>query len=285
MTLLYANNAAGTLAAGISSAATSLALNAGQAGLFPAPVAPDSFYATITDAATRTIIEIVLVTQVAGNVFTIQRGQDGTSARAWSAGDIVSQRTVAAELRQFNGVVPIGGIILWSGAANNIPENWALCNGSNGTPNLEDKFVVGAGNSYTVGATGGATTATLSVANLPPHNHGITDTGHSHGVSQSAHSHGLNDPGHSHYTAINNAANGFGGASGPTVTTLSGTGVAGSATPPTSVSGTGMSVQGANANVSINAAGTGITIQNTGSGTAFSTLPPYYALCYIMRVA
>ncbi|MBG0871883.1 hypothetical protein H0X91_18095 [Burkholderia sp. 9777_1386] len=276
MTLLYANNAAGTLAAGISSTAASLALNAGQAGLFPAPVAPDSFYATLTDAATRTIIEIVLVTQVAGNVFTIQRAQDGTSARAWSAGDIVSQRTIAAELRQFNGIVPIGGIILWSGAANNVPENWALCNGSNGTPNLEDKFVVGAGNAYAVGATGGATTATLTTANLPPHNHAVTDTGHSHGVTQSPHSHGINDPGHSHSYQVNGAAGSSAGYqlnnSGPTAQT-------------TGVSATGITIQAQNANVSVNAATTGITTQNTGSGTAFSTLPPYYALCYIMRVA
>lgn len=282
MTLLYANNAAGTLAAGISSTATSLALNAGQAGLFPAPVAPDAFYATITDSATRTIIEIVLVTQVAGNVFTIQRGQDGTSARAWSAGDIVSQRTIAAELRQFNGIVPVGGIILWSGAANNIPENWALCNGANGTPNLEDKFVVGAGNSYAVGATGGATTATLSVSNLPPHNHGVTDTGHSHGISQSPHTHGVSDPGHNHQPSggglftVQTGGGSNGLASGGQGYAFPGT---------TSVGGTGISIQGANANISVNASTTGITTQNTGSGTAFSTLPPYYALCYIMRVA
>ncbi|KVH29603.1 hypothetical protein [Burkholderia cepacia] len=276
MTLLYANNAAGTLAAGISSTATSLALNAGQAGLFPAPIAPDAFYATITDAATRTIIEIVLVTQVAGNVFTIQRGQDGTSPRAWSAGDIVSQRTIAAELRQFNGIVPIGGIILWSGAASNIPENWALCNGSNGTPNLEDKFVVGAGGSYAVGATGGATSATLSVANLPPHNHGVTDTGHSHGVSQTPHGHGVNDAGHSHSYAVNG---GSGSSAGYQLNNSAPVGQT------TGTSTTGISIQTSNANVSVNAATTGITTQNTGSGTAFPTLPPYYALCYIMRVA
>ncbi|MBL7154234.1 MAG: tail fiber protein [Phycisphaerae bacterium] len=46
------------------------------------------------------------------------------------------------------GVVPIGGIIMWSGAADNIPNGWALCNGEGGTPNLTDRFIVGAGNSY-----------------------------------------------------------------------------------------------------------------------------------------
>ena len=57
--------------------------------------------------------------------------------------------------------VPVGGIIMWSGATNNIPTGWALCDGNNGTPNLQDKFIVGAGSSYAVDATGGSADATL----------------------------------------------------------------------------------------------------------------------------
>lgn len=57
--------------------------------------------------------------------------------------------------------VPVGGIIMWSGATNNIPSGWALCDGNNGTPNLQDKFIVGAGSSYAVAATGGSKDATL----------------------------------------------------------------------------------------------------------------------------
>ena len=41
------------------------------------------------------------------------------------------------------GYIPIGGIIMWSGSIANIPTGWALCNGSNGTPNLTNKFVYG----------------------------------------------------------------------------------------------------------------------------------------------
>lgn len=52
-----------------------------------------------------------------------------------------------------NGTIPVGGIILWSGSIASIPTGWALCNGSNGTPNLTDKFIIGAGNSYNVGNT------------------------------------------------------------------------------------------------------------------------------------
>ena len=57
--------------------------------------------------------------------------------------------------------VPVGGIIMWSGATNAIPSGWALCDGNNGTPNLQDKFIVGAGSSYAVDATGGSADATL----------------------------------------------------------------------------------------------------------------------------
>jgi len=52
-------------------------------------------------------------------------------------------------------MVPIGGIIAWSGAIAAIPSNYALCDGNNGTPNLRDRFVIGAGTTYAVGATGG----------------------------------------------------------------------------------------------------------------------------------
>ncbi|HOF88945.1 MAG TPA: hypothetical protein PLZ36_12720, partial [Armatimonadota bacterium] len=69
------------------------------------------------------------------------------------------------------GNVPVGGIIAWSGSIASIPENWALCDGTGGTPDLRDRFVVGAGNGYAVGATGGAATHTLSVAEMPAHTH------------------------------------------------------------------------------------------------------------------
>ena len=60
------------------------------------------------------------------------------------------------------GNVAVGSIMIWSGATNNIPTGWQLCDGTNGSPDLRDKFVVGAGNSYAVDATGGSTTSTGS---------------------------------------------------------------------------------------------------------------------------
>ena len=52
--------------------------------------------------------------------------------------------------------VPTGMIMMWSGASNAIPSGYVLCDGTNSTPDLRDRFVVGAGSSYAVGATGGA---------------------------------------------------------------------------------------------------------------------------------
>ena len=58
-----------------------------------------------------------------------------------------------------SAAIPTGGIIIWSGSTGSIPSGWLLCDGTNGTPDLRDRFIVGAGNSYAVNATGGSTDA------------------------------------------------------------------------------------------------------------------------------
>jgi hypothetical protein len=72
---------------------------------------------------------------------------------------------------------PSGGIIIWSGSSASIPSGWVLCNGSNSTPDLRDKFVVGAGSTYAVGATGGSANA-IVVSHT--HTATVTDPGHAH---------------------------------------------------------------------------------------------------------
>ena len=74
-----------------------------------------------------------------------------------------------------------GMILLWSGASNAIPSGWVLCNGSNSTPDLRDRFVVGAGSGYSVGATGGAASVTLTVNQIPAHTHTHTKATHPSG--------------------------------------------------------------------------------------------------------
>ena len=118
--------------------------------------------------------------------------------------------------------VPSGAIILWSGASNAIPSGYVLCDGNTNTPNLQDRFVVGAGNTYAVEATGGSKDATL--------------------VS------------HTHNLLYNHGS--FGGSSGA-VTPRSGN------TPVTpGISG---------------------RVSTEGSSATNANLPPYFALCYIMK--
>lgn len=65
--------------------------------------------------------------------------------------------------------VPSGTIVMFHGST--IPTGWAICNGQNGTPDLRDRFIVGAGRSYNPGATGGSDTVTLITSQMPSHNH------------------------------------------------------------------------------------------------------------------
>jgi microcystin-dependent protein len=68
-------------------------------------------------------------------------------------------------------VIPRGVISMWSGAINTIPDGWALCDGNNGTPNLRNRFIAGAGAQYAVGDVGGNDVVTLTADNMPRHTH------------------------------------------------------------------------------------------------------------------
>lgn len=71
---------------------------------------------------------------------------------------------------------------MWSGSSSNIPNGWALCNGNNNTPDLRDKFVLGAGKNYTVGAMGGEKEVILTIAQISSHSHDIGN--HTHDIVQ-----------------------------------------------------------------------------------------------------
>jgi len=89
--------------------------------------------------------------------------------------------------------IPTGCILLWSGSTGSIPSGFLLCDGTNGTPDLRNSFVLGAGNSYTVGQTGGSTDAIVV-----SHTHTATVT----------------DPGHNHLGSVYNYYNGASGSNG-----------------------------------------------------------------------
>ena len=87
----------------------------------------------------------------------------------WEANDQVRREEFNADNLKIDTLlkklVPTGCIMFWSGSMEDIPEGWALCDGNNGTPDLRDRFVVGAGGDYAVGDTGGESIETLTSFN------------------------------------------------------------------------------------------------------------------------
>ena len=164
------------------------------------------------------------------------------------------------------GTIPVGGIILWSGAASSIGtgdlSNWRLCDGTNGTPDLRNRFVVGASSGtgdttypgLSVGATGGSADATL--------------VSHNHSASSSS------------TTTLSG-----GDASGTFVTSVGQTNSgrqSGGANVVQSVTSSTGSVSYTQPTASTS---TSTSISTEGSSATNANLPPYYALAYIMRTA
>jgi len=78
--------------------------------------------------------------------------------------------------------IPTGMISLWYGSIGSVPTGWYLCDGTNGTPDLRDRFIVGAGSTYSVAATGGSADA-IVVSHTHTATSVVTDPGHSHTVN------------------------------------------------------------------------------------------------------
>lgn len=166
--------------------------------------------------------------------------------------------------------IAAGIITMWSGAIGAIPSGWFLCDGTNGTPDLRDRFIVGAGSTYAVNATGGAATVTLTQAETPAHTHGY---GPVNVVSGGSHTHGVNDPTHAHSYNRYGSFNGANPSSG-----VNGTGSEVSTA--TSASGTGIYLSDAGAHTH----GYGPTnTTSIGSSGSHENRPPYFALCYIRK--
>jgi hypothetical protein len=162
--------------------------------------------------------------------------------------------------------IPSGLISMWSGSIASIPSGWALCDGTNSTPDLRDRFVVGAGSAYAVDATGGSADAVLvshdhPTTSVSSSTSTVTDNGHSHQYALGEYA----TPGNYDFGQNQNHENYQHEDSGPrgylcdTNTQTTGITVATTTTTATSVDTVGTSATGAN-------------------------LPPYYALAYIMKV-
>lgn len=190
-----------------------------------------------------------------------------------------ASNTAVATTAYVNSVLPYGVIMMWSGSTGTVPTGWQLCDGSNGTPNLRDRFIIGAGNSYSVGATGGATSVSLSESNMPSHSHSFSDSASTSSAGDHSHTVGITvtDPGHQHSVTANpgGSSGAFGGGSSGSATSLT------TSRSTTGISASGSALSAGSHSHSVTVSG---TTGSTGSGSAVSILPPYYALCYIMKM-
>ena len=158
--------------------------------------------------------------------------------------------TTAFVTASASSAIPSGVIVMWSGSIAAIPSGFYLCDGTNGTPNLRDRFVIGAGSSYAVGGTGGSKDAIV--------------VQHSHTASSSS---SVSDPGHDHSfdASITGASN------SSYISQIS--------RDPSFVSDSGL-INTATTGISVS---TSTTVNSTGSSGTNANLPPYYALAYIMK--
>lgn len=162
--------------------------------------------------------------------------------------DNVSTTLTAAIAAAVAAALPTGVISMWSGSIASIPSGWYLCNGSNGTPDLRNKFIVAAGSTYAVAATGGSADAIVV-----SHTHTATSTTTA------------TDSGHTHASSSGN----------PFVIRASGSNAYGGGN-----LGLNDSIATGYANIT---ASTSTTVASTGSSGTNANLPPYYALAYIMK--
>lgn len=179
-------------------------------------------------------------------------GTASTKDVGTAAGNVVeldgSARLPAVDGSQLTNIegVPSGVIAMWSGTVANVPTGWNICDGTNSTPDLRERFIVGSatdsGATYDIGDTGGAASVTLTTSQIPSHNHSgnTSNTGN-----------------HSHTFGIGNNY----GSGGVWASNYTGS---------RSTSNTG-------------AHSHSLSINNTGGGQSHENRPPYYALAFIMK--
>jgi hypothetical protein len=224
------------------------------------------------DIANKTITsaqiadKTITASQIADKTITASQIADNTITASQIADNTITASQLAA-----GSVLPVGVILMWSGSIDSIPTGWQLCNfsliesgplykGDNPpvyTPNLTDRFIVGAGSGYAVGATGGSANAILV-----SHSHTGTTGGHS-----ADHTHNFQN----FYFSENNGNSGLGNV----------------------YAGTGVRMDYDNNPWYLDWTTAGTNSNHThdfgtsieGSSGTNANLPPYYALAFIMKIS
>ena len=157
-----------------------------------------------TASAARTTLGLGSAATTAASAYATS-AQGAKADSALQSNSTLNSANLSGDLPAISGAaltgiegVPSGIISMWSGQTSAIPTGWLLCDGTNGTPNLVDKFIMGASASNET-TTGGANTRTLATANIPSHTHsfsGTTNTTGSHAhtgstASAGAHTHSI----------------------------------------------------------------------------------------------
>lgn len=183
---------------------------------------------------------------VGSEIFALQNHQHSITEVKELSNTFVTQKRYNDDITKIEKKIFVKGmIIMWGGNVSDIPFGWKLCDGNNGTPNLKDRFVVGAGGTYNKGATGGAATVTLTLDQIPSHSHGANSE-----IDQ-----------HTHTLVLPKYKNGSGKGGDNDCDEYSGT---------------------VETSTSLYTHSHKIYVGNTGGGKAHNNLPPYYALCFIM---
>lgn len=249
-------------------------------------------YIVVSERIEQMTIEGSFVGNIRKTREAIYSSSSGGGAKAASSFTILkSISTLMSDLVEAQRhTVPMGAIMMWSGTIDKIPAGWSLCDGNNGTPDLQGRFIVGAtkgvvmfdsiGYNYPVGDTGGKNKVKLTggESGVPAHTH-TTDSqgGHSHNITYYNNGDGSNDTENTNQWAVDNKENAY----------------------PVSGGGSGTKVNAVRINASYGSTWIGndyIQIKESGAHThtmnnntaqnaayAHENRPVYYALAYIMK--
>ena len=240
-----------------------------------------SFLIGDSDAGTHMSMdndEILVKNSANNNTGTLKLQEGGGTVQVGESATVRSTLNVFGEVQQHSAaLVPVGVIMMWTGST--IPTGWALCDGSTYTtlaggtidsPDLRERFIVGAGGTYTTGQTGGENSIALSRSEIPSHQHEASGNGATLAISSSGtHEH--------EYDYIPKVGKGYVGAYNSSNEVLG----YGSWTQDDTEGGGNHTHPNSNFTGST---GSGSGLSGSSVGSAHENRPPYYAVAYIMKL-